>query len=134
MLTPNSIRPHTHYYGGDHNPLDICPRIGVTIPSDQVGVFSGMLGPADDLFVLDLVMLLHAPLLSTDSPLFNPPPVNLRGHVGSSGLSIWSEGGRRPTTLPTNLCSPRSIFTWIMCGPPERGLFSPESGGEKGSS
>ncbi len=105
------------------------------MPSDQVGVFSGILGTADERFVLDRVILLRAPLLSTDRPRLNPPPappVNLRGQVGSSGLSIWMDGGRRPTTLLTNRLSPRSILTWIMCGPPERGLFSPPAEGEMG--
>jgi hypothetical protein len=35
------------------------------------------------------------------------------------------EGGRRPTTLLTNLLSPRSILTWIVWEPPDRGLCSP---------
>jgi hypothetical protein len=78
-------------------------RLGV--PSDQVGVLSGKFG-IDDL--LDLGLLLSAPLLRTDSPRRSPPD---RGHVGSRGLSIMIDGGRRPTTLLTNLLRPRSIFT-----------------------
>jgi hypothetical protein len=86
---------------------------GIGISSDHRGVLSGIVGADDS---LDLVMLLEAPLLK--APLLKPdtprraPPV--LGHVGSRGLSICIDGGRRPTTLLTNLCRPRSIFTWII--------------------
>lgn len=73
--------------------------------SGEVGVLSGNAG-IDDL--LDLPLLLKAPLLRIDSPRRSKPA---RGHVGSSGLSAGIDGGRRPTTLLTNLFRPRSIFT-----------------------
>jgi hypothetical protein len=91
---------------------------GVGIPADHVGVFSGMVGTED---LLDLALLLKAPLLRTDSPRRRPAD---RGHVGSRGLSTGMDGGRRSTTLLTNLFKPRSIFTWIMSVPPDLGLFS----------
>lgn len=94
----------------------LAPEFGM-LPC-EVGVLSGNVG-TDDL--LDLALLLKAPLLRIDKPLRNTAS---RGHVGSSGLSMGIDGGLSPTTLLTNLFKPRSILTWIMCEPPELGLFS----------
>lgn len=96
----------------------LCGGLGFLTCSDRVGVLSGIAG-IDDL--LDLALLLKAPLLKIESPRRSPPDL---GHVGSRGLSIIIDGGRFPTTLLTNLFSPRSILTWIMWEPPDLGLFS----------